>query len=493
MTLEEQVSALLATGEESDIALAEELLASPFLQFMPRADRPELGDEMESYLTDKHPGKILCGGTGSAKTYTTAWYFASQLFDNPPPEPNTPCWIIAKTLDQSGLIWTQALSKFITPDMIQDNGIRWNKSNLYPDIVQLKKDERGNNYNLHFYSSDMKRQALQAATCWMVWVDEQCPPDIIEECWGRLRKWHHPGQFIFTCTPLDPDEWLENLWNRRDEPEIKALYGFFRLNTACNPMLDPIWVRDWLASLSPDQRATRQFGDFANFRGAIFPEFTSDLIIEPFDTDRFEQFIGVDFGFRHPAALWIARDRDTYYVTREMQLHDTMPEDLAAGIKQSYDYRHKVYVDYADPISTRKLQQAGIHTEPCAGKNVMDSVFMMKNLFHQKRIKVFKNCLQFIRQLRSYRRKDFSEDDAKPKIAPDPAKSTVPLEIIKVRDHLVDAARYAIFTSAKRIVMPWKQPPGKRITLVGEAGMPSILRPRTRPAGFFNQPPFRRQ
>ena len=57
--LENRIELLLSTGEDDDLLLAQQLLDSPYAQFVPRQDRPDEGDEMESYLDDDHPGKIV--------------------------------------------------------------------------------------------------------------------------------------------------------------------------------------------------------------------------------------------------------------------------------------------------------------------------------------------------------------------------------------------------------------------------------------------------
>ena len=481
-TTQEMIARLLASGSERDLELAKRMLESPYLAFQPRPDRPDLGDEMTSYLTDNKPGKIVLGGNGSSKSYCSAWLVANMLYTHEPPEPNTPIWIIATTLDQVGKIWTQAMSRFIDKKDILPNGIRWRKSELEPEIVRMKPNPQGNSWNLYFLSSEQGRKALQSASVWMAWCDEQAPPDVIEEVWARLRRWSHPNKFLLSCTPLDPDPWLQDLWDRREEPAIKSLYGFYRLNTLCNDFSDKEGVKAWLESLSPDQRATRQFGDFANFRDACFgTEFTNDLIIGPGDAeyesvkhkiDSMEQFIGVDFGYHHPAALWMAKDGNKYYVIDEVQLHDVMPNELAQVIKRRYDHRHKVYVDYEDIISARTLTAAGVRNSPCAGKNVHHSILLCKDLMWQKKVYVFKSCVQTVRQLRGYRWK--LPDENADKEEPDQNKP----KVLKIRDHLVDCFRYVIWTTAKRAVSPWPQLQNNSVKLTTSAArLPSILRP----------------
>ena len=337
----------------NEYELMELYLKTPYLQFEFREDTDT--DQMTSFLEDDwEGGKIVLGGTGSAKTYTTAFLVVRQIFRNKAPEPNTPIWIGSQNLDMVRNIYLQALSKLIPQDYIEN--IRWRKAGLHPEIVQLKKDEYGNNFNIHFFSYEQGRKAVQSANVWMVWLDEQAPPEIIEECWGRLRTWHHSNMFIYSLTPLEPDEWLQDIYDRKNEPEIAGLWRFYHLDTLKNPHISNEWKKNYLDSLPPDIRLTRQYGQFASYRGAVYPEFLNELVL----TKEIEgnQYIGVDFGFHHPAAVWMVEVNGTYWVVDDMQLHDTMPDIFAQRIKERcYDHRWKVIVDYEDAISIRYLKQ----------------------------------------------------------------------------------------------------------------------------------------
>jgi phage terminase large subunit-like protein len=424
-------------------------LKTPYLQFEARPDTET--DQMTSFLNDYFEGgKIILGGTGSSKSYTSCWALAREIYRNKAPAPNTPIWVISQTLDMSGSLYTQALSRFITPD--QWENIRWRKTGLQPELIQLKKDEYGNNFNLHFFSYEQGRKALQSSNVWMAYLDEQAPSEIIEEVWGRLRTWQHNNMLIYSLTPLDPDPWLSDLHDRRNDPEISNLWRFYNLDTMANPHISTDWKKNYLDSLPPDVRLTRQYGQFSSYRGAVYPEFTNDLVINPIELEG-QRFIGIDFGFHHPAAIWMIMKDDNFYVVDDMQLHDTMPEVFAQKIKEKcHDHRWKVIVDTEDPISIRYLNAAGIVTSG-ARKNVIDGITNVKSLMFCKKFFVFKSCRETIKQLKSYIWKEGIEGK-NPSDAPDEPK--------KLNDHLCDCLRYVTYTNLKSQIKPWEAAVGSK-------------------------------
>lgn len=442
--------------------LMEAYLANPYIQFMPRPDSPT--DQMTSFLEDYFEGgKIVLGGTGSSKTYTSGWLVAREIYRNKAPAPNTPIWVGSQTMDMTGNIWAQCLSKFFPADQIDK--IRWRKTDLHPEIVMLKKDEFGNSFNIHFFSYEQGRKALQSANVWLAWLDEQAPVEVIEEVWGRLRTWTHNNMFIYSLTPLEPDPWLQDIHDRKDEPEIKGLWSFYNLDTEKNCHISEVWKKNYLDSLPPDVRLTRQYGHFASYKGAIYPEFTNDLVINPIDV-KGNNFIICDFGFRYPAALWGVEKDGAYYIIDDLQLTDTMPDVFAQKIKaRRYDHTWKVIVDYEDAISVRYLNQAGIATTN-ARKNITDGINCVKSSMFQKRFFVFKNCKDTILQLKSYQWKEFADD------------KEVKDEVKKVNDHLADCVRYLVYTTTKSQIKPWNS------TIPGNSAF-KMVKPMTK--GLFGR------
>ncbi len=445
--------------------LMDAYLNSHYLRFQARPDTPT--DQMTSYVGDDFcGGKIALGGTGSAKSVTSCFILAREIYRNPPPQPNTPIWVGSQTYDLVGSIWSQALSRYITPDQIAN--IRWRKAGLFPEIVQLKPDEFGNNYNIHFFSYEQGRMALQSANVWAALLDEQAPPEVIEEIWGRLRTWRHPNMFLYALTPLEVDPWLEDLHERKDSPEVQGLWRFYHLDTMANTHISTEWKKAYLDSLPPDVRLTRQYGHFSCYRGAVFPEFTNDLIIDIPDLGEHKKYIGCDWGFHHPAAVWLSEKDGTYYVTHELQLQDTMPDDFAKKVKEiGYDYRHKVIVDSEDIISARYFNQAGIITT-ITRKAKTDSINNLKSLMFSKKFFVSKTCKETIKQLHQYRWREYPEGKENKD------------EVIKDRDHIVDGCLYVTYTNLKSIVKPWSQP--------NIPHSPKLVNPKANPAARIINP-----
>jgi phage terminase large subunit-like protein len=417
----------------TETELMEIFLQSPYLQFEPREDDPDNGDEQTKYINDEFSGiKCVIGGNRSSKTFGTAWLFAKELYTREPPMPNTPVWIVSKTLELAGMIWSQALSLFIPQDQIQH--IRWRQSGVYPETIILKKNDKGNNFIIRFLSSEMGREALQTAALFMVWCDEQCPQAVLEELYTRLSNWTHPNCFLYSLTPLKPDSYLSEKYQNRFEPDVSKQWRFYSLNTEKNNFISEEWKENFLTSLSPEQRATRQFGHFANYAGAIYKEMKGHHEVKPFDilSQVNKIYIGIDFGWRFNAAVWIAELNNKYYVFDELQLQEEMTEDFCkAIIAKGYDHRYRCHADYEDPMAMRRMNIGGLSVGN-AKKDVFDGIECLRGLFHQDRLLIFNTCKKTLLQLKSYVWEELKEgqtEKQKPK---------------KVNDHLCIAEGQSI-------------------------------------------------
>lgn len=470
MTPREIVERLMATGRESDLDLAQAILENPYLQFQPRPDQPDMGDEMTSFLNDEVEGiKCMLAGNAAGKTYTACWLFVRELLRHKPPQPNTPVWVISQTLEMCGTLFAQSLARLLPKEILSDpqTNIRWRKAGLHPETIILPKNELGNNWITEFHSYDMGRQGLQASNVFMALLDEQAPQSIIEEVLARLRTWWHPNCMIYSLTPLAPDPYLQEIYERRFDPDISQLWHFYRLNTLCNPHISEGWKKAYLDSLSPEQRATRQLGQFAQFAGLVYKEFLDRHCINPFDLkDAKNILLGIDFGWRFSAAVWIAKLNGKYYAYDELQMSEEMTEDFCATIlKKQFDYRFRAYADWADPQGMQRMNLGGVHVSP-ARKAKEDGIEALRSLFFQDKIFIFKTCRKLIQHLKTYIWEPVKEGK--------PAKK----ETTKLNTHLPDALRYGIYSDIRSAVSPWEQLPSRAISLLpGRAGLPHVLRP----------------
>ncbi len=81
------------------LALALKLAKHPVSRFRPRPDQPHLLDQQSIFFHDRFDG-IACalGGTGSGKSFCGAAHVAKFLAETPPPEKNTPFWVLSNTM-----------------------------------------------------------------------------------------------------------------------------------------------------------------------------------------------------------------------------------------------------------------------------------------------------------------------------------------------------------------------------------------------------------
>jgi hypothetical protein len=443
----------------------EELMAiylrSPYLQFQPRPDAVEEGDEQTRFTTDNFNGvKVLVSGNGAGKSENTSFCVAKFLYSTPPPNKITPYYIVSVDKETVGKIWMQKLSKYIPEDQI-DN-IWWYKTKLYPNMILLKPNKNGNQWMLYFMSAQQGRDAFQSVDAGGYWVDEQVDHSILEELNTRCRTYWFPNSKFYTFTPLKPDIWALELYENRNEDSIKGMYRFYRMNTLLNPYVDQEYKDNFFPTLTPEQQRTRIFGDFSNLSGVVYKYFTHDLILKSSqypDIEKADKFYcGVDCGYRHPAFVKIAKIKDIYYIFDEYQGKDMLPEELALEIKKrNYDYRYKTIADSEDPGSIRIMNKNGIITV-MPNKSVKDGTDYCSYLMYNKKLFFFDRCRTTILQTKSYQWTPEKE-----------GKETKDL-VIKTNDHTCDSFRMVLFTMKTAEIKPWEStiPNNKPIQLINQ-------------------------
>lgn len=207
------------------------------------------------------------------------------------------------------------------------------------------------------------------------------------------------------------------------------------------PHLSDKVKEDLLASFPPHQRDMRTKGIPMLGHGRIY-DFSEELITcDPFPIpDHWMVIDGMDFGWDHPQArvrlAWDA-DEDKFYITRAYKASQTSPGEAwfatkawAAGAPTAWP---------SDGLQTEKgsgIQQKAYYEEagfdmlteratwPDGGNSVEAGLFELYDLMRQGRLKVFRGLRDWFEEYNFYHR------DEKGKI-------------VKIRDDLLDATRYA--------------------------------------------------
>ena len=252
-----------------------------------------------------------------------------------------------------------------------------------------------------------------------------------------------------------------------------------------NPYLDKGEIEAMSKAMSDDEQQSRRFGKFFTGEGLVYPEFDASVhVIEPFDVPKeWHTAISIDPGLNNPTSChFYAVDYDgVIYVIAEhfaagksIDFHAEKIFEIAHRLGWHTDSKGRLHalIDSAANQHTLASQSSvaelfaekGILVNTNVNKDLYSGIQRVKSLFCQNppRIYIFKNCVNLIRELKSYW---WGEDD-RPK---------------KVDDHCLDELRYFVMTR------PVPQKPVEREKSVIELDKEKMMRSVQRQARWTNK------
>ena len=356
--------------------------------------------------------------------------------------------------------WVVSLSKEVQRDVAQSKILKYLPKEWISEIImssgrkdapengiidQIKiKNVFGGISTIGFKSCDQGREKFQGSSLDFVWFDEEPPEDVYREC--KMRVIDKQGDIFGTMTPLKGLTFVydEIFLNKANSPDV--WYEF--VEWADNPYLAKDEIESLSSTLSDKELDARRFGRFSDESGLVYVEFDENKhVIDPFDLPfDWQNSISIDPGLNNPLAChWYAVDYDgNVYVVAE---HFEAKKDVAwhsQRIKEISDEigwrrdslgRITALIDSAANQKTLASVKSvtelfydhGILANPNVNKDVFSGIARVKEYFKNDRIFIFKNCVNLIRELKSYRW----------------GKGDLP---IKRDDHCVDELRYFIMT-----------------------------------------------
>lgn len=285
-------------------------------------------------------------------------------------------------------------------------------------------------------SGEQGREAFQAATLDIVWIDEEVPFDVFNECLVRLMV--RKGIMMYSFTPLKGTTEVIKMFmvnGTFQEGDV----GHGRYVVRCSMYDVPHQTKDTIENLiattPPFLRDARIHGIPALGAGAIYPVPESEFVIDPQPIPKhWKHCYGLDVGNK-TAAVWLAIDPDTgviwtysdYYKEREE------PSIHTSGIKAKGDW----IPGAIDPASRGRSQidgnqlmemysNLGLTLTPAINA-VESGLYTVWELLSTGRLKVFSNCTYLLQEFRGYQRDEKGR-------------------VVKTADHVVDAWRYAVMT-----------------------------------------------
>jgi len=368
---------------------------------------------------------------GKSCAWVRTWMMMNDIPQNYIQDHPTTVWIAALSY-KDALEYQRPKIDMYLPSKVKK--IRWTSQDR--GIVKLPNGGR-----IVSMSCDAGREAFQGGSAKLIWLDEEPPEPVFEEC--MLRTVDSKGSLIITATPL---KGLTFLYDRFVEQNNDG-FGLVRISGLDNPYISSVKMRKAVAHLSEASQKARLFGEFTSQAGLVYPEFDETIHkVAPFEIpDSWEKHRTIDFGTTHPfCCLWIAvapagslASDSVLVVYRELYWTNRTTIESGREIKRLSKGEEYLWT-CADPESKdgrlTLSREIGIRTI-AAPKHlgVLEGIGWVKEFLHldiegKPKMIVFSTCNNLLKEFRQYRW------DAK-------SKADRP---IKKYDHALDCLRYEI-------------------------------------------------
>ena len=361
--------------------------------------------------------------------------------------------------------WVVSLTQQVQRDVAQAKILKYLPERYICDVVMregkkgaaeygvidyiLVKNVFGGISKIGFKSCDQGRERFQGTSLDFVWFDEEPPKDIYDEC--RMRVFDKCGDVFGTMTPLKGLTWVydEIELNEKNDPQVWCEY----MEWSDNPYLDKEEIKAMTSSVSEQDQLSRRYGKFTVGEGLVYPEFDQSVhVIDPFDVPKeWQTNISIDPGLTNPTSCHfyaVDFDGNIYVVAEHFEAGQSVDHHVKKifeiadeiGWKRDAKGRLSALIDSAANQRTLASQKSiaelfcekGILVNTNVNKDLYSGIQRIKSLFEQRppKIYIFKNCVNLIRELKSY----WWGDNDRPK---------------KTDDHALDELRYFVMTQPR--------------------------------------------
>ncbi|MDD3397574.1 MAG: terminase family protein [Clostridia bacterium] len=335
--------------------------------------------------------------------------------------------------------WVVSLSRQVQRDVAQSKIMKYLNLSWLEEIVMLEgrkgsaeygiidyllvKNIFGGLSKIAFKSCDQGREKFQGTSLDFVWFDEEPPEDIYKEC--RMRILDSKGEIFGTMTPLKGLTWVydEIYLNQNNNSEVWSVF----MEWADNPYLDKNELEHLNNTLSGDELESRRFGHFIHSGGMVYNEFDLNThIIEPFNVPpEWYDNISIDPGLSNPlSAHWYAEDFDgNIYVIAEhyeakqtVAYHSIKIKEICLILNWFVASNGMIsaLIDSASNQRTLASEKSvselfydnGILVNTKVNKDLFSGInrvkWYLKDAKGKPRLFIFKNCVNLIREIKSY-------------------------------------------------------------------------------------------
>ncbi|MBQ9482259.1 MAG: terminase family protein [Clostridia bacterium] len=329
--------------------------------------------------------------------------------------------------------WVVSLSSQVQRDVAQKKILHYLDKSWIADITMLSgkrefpesgvidqikvRNVFGGISVIGFKSCDQGREKFQGSSLDYVWFDEEPPRDIYEEC--RMRVLDKKGDIFGTMTPLKGLTFAyTDIYMKADGKKIWCEF----MEWSDNPFLPESEVSALNDALSPDELESRRYGRFRSGEGLVYTEFTEEHVIDPFDIPfDWQDKLSIDPGLNNPLSChWYAVDYDGnvyvvaehYEAGRTVDYHAEKIKEISASLGWHTDSSGRIEALIDSAANQRTLAseksvaelfyEQGILVNTRVNKDLFSGINRVKRAFSAKKLFIFRNCVNLIRELKGY-------------------------------------------------------------------------------------------
>lgn len=318
----------------------------------PNLNRYKPHQKQIDFASDQHKHRLYIGGNRSGKTVAGVIEDIRYLKGEHPYRKVPEAPVRGRVV---GVDFASGIDKILLPQFAQwmpksllING-SWDDS--YSKERRVLTLENGS--FVEFMSYDQDLQKFAGTSRHFVHFDEEPPELVYDECRARLVDTN--GEWWMTLTPVEGMEYIYEqvyLPGKEGHPQ----FGITEVQMTDNPYLERAAIEEYLSSLTPEQRAIREKGQFIQIGGAVFKDFnraTHAIPTEAFKlTKKHRIYCSIDYGWRDPTAiLWhaVAPDGTITTFAEHYQSHMTIAEHAKVFHKMNEELGVEPYITVGDP------------------------------------------------------------------------------------------------------------------------------------------------
>lgn len=209
------------------------------------------------------------------------------------------------------------------------------------------------------------------------------------------------GEALFISTTNGFNHFYDLCNKELDDKDYKT----FHFTSYDNPHLPVEEIEKIKSEMTEDRAAQEIYAEFRKKEGLVYKEFSRDFhLTEEEPQDIMYTIAGVDFGFKHPAAVIdIAKDYNGVYWIIDEWVETEQTEDLVTEYVANKKYA-KVYPDpeNASAIEALKKRKVNVRKVIKGKGSVLFGINAVRELLKQKRLKINKRCKKVIEAFEKY-------------------------------------------------------------------------------------------